>query len=111
MEKEPFESNNTIPINFSDLTIIVIVIIIGISVIYKLFLQSASKHNYYLQGYWERRYHKFDTEFDWYSNFQKISKDFGIDEVLKQKFPNKKTSKILELGCGTSDIAPQVIYN
>lgn len=70
---------------------------------------KKSKQNYHSQEYWENRYSLFPKEMDWYCEFPKLSTDFKIEEILKERYPKKSKVKILELGCGNSTMSVDLV--
>ena len=85
--------------------ILIIFTIIACCVFFIFKWLKKKAKEYYKQEYWENRYSWYTQEMDWYTNFAKINKDFLIEEILKEKFPNKNNCKILEMGCGNSTMA------
>jgi hypothetical protein len=90
-----------------DIIIIIIIIISVSAVILYLFIKYILKRkpSYHTKDYWDSRYSIYSTDMDWYCNFNKLSTDFRVEEILKERFPKKRNIHILELGCGNSSMA------
>lgn len=82
--------------------IIICVVAVALYIVTKLI---KGKPNYHSQEYWESRYSQFSKEMDWYCDFKKLCTDFNIDKIITEKYPNKKKTKFLELGCGNSSLS------
>lgn len=69
------------------------------------------KTEYGSKSYWESRYDWYRTPMDWYANYSKSNEDFKIEQIISENFPHKSKSKlsILELGCGNSDWANDMV--
>ena len=87
---------------FSFPTIIIIIIIACIIYYIHKFL---NQHQYSRKQYWEGRYGLFSQRMDWYTNYTQIKRDFGIEQLIKQKYNNPYNKKVLEMGCGNSTLS------
>jgi 2-polyprenyl-3-methyl-5-hydroxy-6-metoxy-1,4-benzoquinol methylase len=87
---------------FSFILIILIVALL-IYLIRKVLIPKKSE--FYSQEYWESRYSIFSKKMDWYCEFDKLSNDFKISDLLDSLYPKKNKTKVLELGCGNSSLA------
>jgi hypothetical protein len=94
------------PYNSSSSLLIIITIIAILFYIFILF--KKKKNQYYSQEYWESRYSLFPKYMDWYCNFEKLNNDFNIEGLINSSYPNKKKTKIIELGCGNSTLAVDI---
>lgn len=86
----------------------VLIIAIVLYIIHKWLYRKARE--YYSQTYWDNRYSYYLKEMDWYTNFDKINKDFGIIDKINEIFVHGKgisihKLKILEMGCGNSTLS------
>ena len=90
----------------------IIIIIISACILYYLhqYLKKKS-HEYSSKNYWEGRYGLFSKRMDWYTNFSQLNNDFGIENLIKNKYPsNTYKKRILEMGCGNSTLSYD-LYN
>ncbi len=86
--------------------IITIIFIILILIIFaRKFKMKDTDYN--SQQYWEDRYDYYTKQFDWYVSLQEICYKVKLNEIEK-KLPNKKKAKIIELGCGNSQLSYEV---
>ena len=66
----------------------VLIIAIVLYIIHKWLYRKARE--YYSQTYWDNRYSYYLKEMDWYTNFDKINKDFGIIDKINEIFVHGK---------------------
>lgn len=98
------KSNSFISSDFVYYSIIIIISLLLVLYLIKRFLLGG-KSEFHSKDYWDSRYSIFSQKFDWYCEFDKISKDFKINDLLLEYYPKKSKTRILELGCGNSSLA------
>ncbi len=90
---------------------IIILIIIGCVLYYLHQFLKKKSIEYSSKRYWEGRYSWFTERMDWYTNYNQLNRDFKIDNIIKEKYPNNPhKKKILEMGCGNSTLSYD-LYN
>jgi SAM-dependent methyltransferase len=86
--------------SYSSTTYIIISIAIAAILFFLISQLFKGKPDYHSKDYWDSRYSYYKKRMDWYIEYKQMCTDFKIHEII-----NNKNSKILELGCGNSDLA------
>jgi SAM-dependent methyltransferase len=89
----------------SAFSLIFIIFLLALLVFFIRKLLVPKKSEFHSQEYWESRYSIFSKKMDWYCPFEKLSNDFKLSDLLDTLYPKKKKTKVLELGCGNSSLA------
>ena len=90
----------TIIYNYKEIILLLVFVFV---IIYWFLKPKVLKPDYFSKDYWEKRYNCHSKKFEWYNGLERLNKDFNFEELLKDH--TKAKSKILEIGCGTSDLS------
>lgn len=94
----------------SSQTIIILIIVACVLYYLHQFFKKKSVE-YFSKQYWEGRYGWFTQRMDWYTNYEQLNRDFKIDQIIAEKYPNNRhKKKLLEMGCGNSTLSYD-LYN